>query len=69
MLKCRFFPSGLVVLSGGLDMTVRVFSVEYGKCVRTLMGHHGAVTDLGFIGTGNEVMSSSNDGTVKVWLI
>uniref|UniRef100_A0A914E9C7 Uncharacterized protein n=1 Tax=Acrobeloides nanus TaxID=290746 RepID=A0A914E9C7_9BILA len=67
VLKCRFFPSGLVVLSGGLDMTVRVFSVETGQCARTLMGHRGPITDLGIIDKGVEVMSSSKDGTVKRW--
>ncbi|VDL72948.1 unnamed protein product [Nippostrongylus brasiliensis] len=37
--KCRFFPSGLVILSGGIDMSVRVWSVETGTCPRTFKGH------------------------------
>uniref|UniRef100_A0A1I7XT02 WD_REPEATS_REGION domain-containing protein n=1 Tax=Heterorhabditis bacteriophora TaxID=37862 RepID=A0A1I7XT02_HETBA len=37
--KCRFFPSGMVVLSAGMDLTVRVWSVETGQCVRTFKGH------------------------------
>lgn len=37
--KCRFFPSGLVVLSAGMDMSVRVWSVETGSCPRTFRGH------------------------------
>lgn len=37
--KARFFPSGLVVLSAGLDMTVRIFDVATGDNMRTLMGH------------------------------
>ncbi|RCN30716.1 hypothetical protein ANCCAN_23506 [Ancylostoma caninum] len=37
--KCRFFPSGLVVLSAGMDMSVRVWSVETGQCPRIFKGH------------------------------
>lgn len=37
--KVRFFPSGLVVLACGDDMSVRVFSVETGLCHRTFLGH------------------------------
>jgi len=63
----RFFPSGMVVLSGGMDMTVRVFSVEDAWNARTMKGHKAAVHDLGFFGEGAEVVSCSKDGTVKVW--
>ncbi|KIH42561.1 WD domain, G-beta repeat protein, partial [Ancylostoma duodenale] len=66
--KCRFFPSGLVVLSAGMDMSVRVWSVETGQCPRTFKGHTMAVTDLAIIGVGREVLSCSNDGTIIKWL-
>ena len=29
---CRFFPSGIVVLSGGADMQVKVWAAEDGRC-------------------------------------
>ncbi|KAK6061767.1 WD domain, G-beta repeat protein [Cooperia oncophora] len=66
--KCRFFPSGLVVLSAGMDMTVKVWSVETGLCPRTFKGHVMAVTDIAIIGVGREVLSCSHDGTVVKWL-
>ncbi|RCN35219.1 WD domain, G-beta repeat protein, partial [Ancylostoma caninum] len=66
--KCRFFPSGLVVLSAGMDMSVRVWSVETGQCPRIFKGHTMAVTDLAIIGVGREVLSCSNDGTIIKWL-
>lgn len=37
--SCKFFPSGLIVLSGGMDMTVRIYSVEDGWNARTMKGH------------------------------
>ena len=36
---CRFFPSGIVVLSGGADMRLKIWSAEDGSCPRTLIGH------------------------------
>lgn len=38
---CRFFPSGIVVLSGGADMQLKIWSAETGMCAATLIGHRG----------------------------
>ena len=37
--SCKFFPSGVVVLSGGEDMRVKIWSAEDGSCPRTFTGH------------------------------
>jgi len=65
--SCKFFPSGLVILSGGADMLLKIWSVETGECARTLMGHRQAVTDLGFVDRGRNVLSCSKDGTCRLW--
>jgi len=31
---CKFFPSGLVVLTGGLDTQLKIWSAENGECAR-----------------------------------
>ncbi len=36
---CRFFPSGVVVLSGSADTQLKIWSAETGKCAATLAGH------------------------------
>ena len=36
---CRFFPSGVVILSGGSDMMLKLWSAQDGSCPRTLIGH------------------------------
>ncbi|NWS50774.1 PAAF1 factor, partial [Probosciger aterrimus] len=38
---CRFFPSGLVVLSGGMDAQLKIWSAEDASCVVTFKGHKG----------------------------
>ena len=36
---CRFFPSGIVVLTGGADTQLKIWSAETGQCAATLTGH------------------------------
>lgn len=45
---CRFFPSGLVVLSGGMDAQLKVWSAEDASCVVTFKGHKGGTEYLPF---------------------
>ncbi|CAJ0585851.1 unnamed protein product, partial [Mesorhabditis spiculigera] len=66
-LTARLFPSDLVVLGGGADMRLRVWSVETCEVARTMKGHMMAITDIGIIGVGREVVSCSRDGTAKKW--
>lgn len=40
---CRFFPSGLVVLSGGMDAQLKIWSAEDASCVVTFKGHRGGM--------------------------
>lgn len=45
---CRFFPSGLVVLSGGMDAQLKIWSAEDASCVVTFKGHKGGTEYLAF---------------------
>lgn len=59
MYKCRFFPSGKVVLSCGADMYLKIWCAKTGICPVTLSGHKMAVTDIEFVNRGKNVVSSS----------
>ncbi|XP_063687165.1 proteasomal ATPase-associated factor 1-like isoform X2 [Bolinopsis microptera] len=50
----KFFPSNKVLLTGGSDMSVKIWSVEDGSCPVTLTGHKRGITAL--------------DGTIKLWV-
>ncbi|XP_063232763.1 proteasomal ATPase-associated factor 1-like [Bacillus rossius redtenbacheri] len=65
--RCRFFPSGVVVLSAGADMQLRVWSAETGQCPVTLQGHAAAVTGTCVVERGRNVVSVSKDGTARLW--
>ncbi|KAI8520799.1 Proteasomal ATPase-associated factor 1 [Branchiostoma belcheri] len=64
---CRFFPSGVVVLSGGMDSQLKIWSAEDGSCPVTLRGHKGGVLDTAVIERGRNIVSCSRDGTAKLW--
>lgn len=63
----KFFPSGVIALSGGSDFVLKIWNTENGKCAQNLIGHRAAINDVGFISEGKLVVSCSNDGTCKIW--
>ncbi|KAK7865824.1 hypothetical protein R5R35_001281 [Gryllus longicercus] len=65
--KCRFFPSGIVALSGGADMQLKIWSAETGQCPVTLSGHTAAITDFCIVERGRNIISVSKDGFAKLW--
>nr|ACO15554.1 Proteasomal ATPase-associated factor 1 [Caligus clemensi] len=65
--SCRFFPSGIVVLTSGADMMLNIWSAETGISHRSLKGHTSAVNDSAIVGVGKNVISISNDSTVRLW--
>ncbi|KOB70407.1 putative WD-repeat protein [Operophtera brumata] len=69
--KCRFFPSGQVVISAGADGSCRIWSAENGLNPVTLVGHKMAVTDLKIVEKGRNVVTCRNhlhkDGSAKLW--
>ncbi|KAJ9591875.1 hypothetical protein L9F63_001598, partial [Diploptera punctata] len=65
--KCRFFPSGIVILSGGADMQLKIWSAETGQCPVTLRGHTAAITDICMVERGRNIISVSKDGTARLW--
>ncbi|MCG6941980.1 MAG: WD40 repeat domain-containing protein [Thiohalocapsa sp.] len=58
-----------LVLTGSLDGTARLWSLETGKPVAVL-GHDGAVTAVRFDDDGQRLATfSSRDGTVRLWSV
>ncbi|BGO96231.1 hypothetical protein NBRC10512_002125 [Rhodotorula toruloides] len=75
LTAAEFFPSNEVALTASSDMTLRVFSATDGSSPRVLKGHTKRVTGLAILRSaslggphkGREVISSSLDGTIKLW--
>jgi len=60
-------PDGTRIISGGEDMTVRVWDMATGRELHTLTGHTGVVTSVCVSPDGTRIISGSWDRMVKVW--
>ncbi len=64
-----FSPDGKLLASGSSDCKVKVWDLETGKCLFALEGHTGPISSVFFGTNASEVISTSEDGTVKIWKI
>jgi len=60
----NFFTNTLLI-SGSYDTTIRIWNIQTGKCVKTLLGHDGAVWSMNRC--DNTLVTGSQDRTVKIW--
>ncbi|KAK9819682.1 hypothetical protein WJX72_001066 [[Myrmecia] bisecta] len=63
---CHHHNSGLLAVATD-DLTIRMYDVEAGRLVRRFSGHKEAITDMVFSADCRWLLSSSMDGTVRVW--
>ncbi|KAF9185085.1 hypothetical protein BGZ51_002959 [Haplosporangium sp. Z 767] len=54
-----------IVVTGGLDNTLKIWDLETGECLNTLFGHVEGVWSLAF--DKLRIVSGSLDRTIKVW--
>lgn len=63
-----FSPDSRMLVSGGIDMTVRVWSVENGKEISPIMeGHNRPILKVGFSDDMTYIASVSSDRTKRIW--
>jgi WD40 repeat protein len=62
-----FLPNNTIAV-GGVKGNLRIFDI-YGLEVADLIGHNDAVTSVTIDGMGDNLISSSKDGTIKFWNI
>ena len=52
--------------SGSSDKTLKIWEIESGECLKTLLGHTAEVYALQYFGN-NQLASGSLDTTIKIW--
>ena len=66
-----FSPDSKKVVTGGLDITARIWDAETGKELKVLVGHErtggGLVVRATFSPDGKKVITGSFDGTARIW--
>jgi serine/threonine protein kinase len=60
-------PGGQVMVSGGLDDTVRIWNLLTGEAIYILKGHSKGVNAIAISPNGKTVTSGSDDYTLKTW--
>ena len=62
-----FTPNGAAVVAGLADNSIRVVTIADGKETKTIAGHAGPITHLGFAPKGDVLISAGADKTVRFW--
>ncbi|KUF94142.1 hypothetical protein AM588_10004477 [Phytophthora nicotianae] len=64
--SARFFPSSQVVLTGSLDFTLRIWSVN-GRCAAVMKGHLGGIEDVAIVGRGRNVLCTCKGMQLEIF--
>jgi hypothetical protein len=62
-----FSPDGLLLLTGSLDKTARIWSAATGKPIGPPLSHDEAVMGVAFSPDGNSIITGSLDRTARLW--
>ena len=66
-MAISFDPNGVLVGTGSMDKTAKLWDVEMGKIHSTLKGHEGELVSLHFNSDGDMILTGSFDKTAIIW--
>ena len=55
------------LITGSIDASVRVWSMQSGACLHTLTGHGGGVNDVAITPDASMAVSVCSSGTGRIW--
>ena len=67
MFSAEFSPDGSRVVTAGSDNTAKVWDVESGDLLFTLVGHDAGLTTARFSANGTRILTIADDLSARVW--
>lgn len=67
LTSCAFSPDSRRLACGTEDKNLEIWDISSGKEVGVLAGHSDSISDCDWSYDGNQVVSCSRDGSVKLW--
>jgi WD40 repeat protein len=69
VLSVAFSPDGNTIASGSVDDTLRLWSVNQARLIRTMQGHPFPIGQVKFSPNGINLYTGSTDGIIRVWQV
>jgi WD40 repeat protein len=60
-------PDSQLVISGSYDKSIKIWELETGRLLRSLLGHEGRVVFLAVSPDGKTIVSRALDDTLRIW--
>ncbi|NET02667.1 MAG: TIR domain-containing protein [Sphaerospermopsis sp. SIO1G1] len=67
VISVSYSPDGKTLASGSRDKTIKLWDIETGKQIRTLIGHNSYVNSISYSPDGKTLASGSFDNTIILW--
>ncbi|MDD1431956.1 P-loop NTPase fold protein [Dolichospermum sp. ST_sed6] len=67
VLSVSFSPDGQTLASSGDDNKIKLWEIETGREIRTLIGHDSNVNSVSFSPDGQTLASGGGDNKIKLW--
>src|SRR5437762_3119905 len=55
------------IISGSNDNSIKIWDLETGECIHTLLGHHRSVISVCLTSDNKKIISGSRDKSIKIW--